>query len=135
MPKSALTTAQLICLNSYLYEKEREVAAQNEKKLTRFRLSRKTLCVCSGRKVLRTSFLSELQDAMLDLGWNFFQLSDGSFGVVWELRTKAWTRLSSKRLRNNVLTDGSLLSKNEEQVDDIYNLCFPEIDDTIEDEE
>lgn len=135
MNRTALATAQLICLNAYFYEKEREETSQCEKKLTRFRLSRKTLCVCCGRKVLRTAFLCELQDAMLDLGWNFFQLSDGSFGVVCELRTKAWTRLSSKRLRSNILVEESLLCKSEEQIDNVYNSYFPEIDDTIEDEE
>ncbi|MBR4633262.1 MAG: hypothetical protein IKO48_08120 [Elusimicrobia bacterium] len=135
MPKSALATAQLICLNSYLYEKELEETKMKEKKLTRFRLSKKTVCVCSDRMVLRAAFLDDLQDAMLGLGWNFFQLSDGSFGVVWEPRSKAWTKLSSKRLKNSILVEGSLLRKSEEQIDSVYNSCFPKIEDAVEDEE
>ena len=135
MIKTVTTAAQLICLNAYLYEKEKNGNGGDEKKVTRFRLSRKTLCVCSGRKILKTSFLNELQEAMLDLGWVIFQLGDGSFGVVKESRAMAWTRLSSKRLKNSGMTEGSLLAKSDDFVDNLYDAIFPETEDEVEDDE
>ncbi|WP_227633122.1 hypothetical protein, partial [Klebsiella pneumoniae] len=60
---SAAHTAKLIVLNAYYYGQEKD------KNISRYKISKNTLRTMSGRNSIRTSFLSELDYELAELGW------------------------------------------------------------------
>lgn len=112
--RDAATTAKLILLNAKLYEDERE------KEITRYRFSRQTLERIAGLKAIRPSFITELEDELAYLGWQFFSLG-GDYGVLNVSKTVTWVKLSSKRLDEQ---ESSLLNASADIVEQKYAEIF-----------
>lgn len=75
--------------------------AQEEKGMTRFRVSELTLKRICGRPRLHAEFLTEMQDWLLRAGWAFF-FADRSFGMIKLEAVESWTRLGSKRIADEL---------------------------------
>jgi hypothetical protein len=112
--RTAATTAKLILLNAKFYEDERE------KEITRYRFSRQTLERIAGLHALRPTFISQLEDELAYLGWQFFSLG-GDYGVLNVSKTVTWVKLSSKRL---VEQESSLLNVSVDIVEQKYAEIF-----------
>jgi hypothetical protein len=87
-------------------EKEKTKARDREKKkdgTTRFRVSELTLKRICCRPRLHPEFLIEMQDRLLRAGWVFF-FADRSYGVIKLEAVESWTRLGSKRIRDQLDT-------------------------------
>jgi hypothetical protein len=69
--------------------------------LSRFRVSELTLKRICCRPRLPDEFLAELQDWMLRAGWALF-FADRSYGVIKLEAVEAWTRVGSKRIRDDL---------------------------------
>lgn len=80
-------------------DQEREIS--EDKGMSRFRVSELTLKRICNRPRLHPEFLLELQDALLRAGWALF-FADRSYGVVKLSAVDNWTRLGSKRIRDEL---------------------------------
>jgi hypothetical protein len=74
---------------------------ERENALSRFRLSELTLKRICCRPRLHSAFFAELQDWMLRAGWALF-FADRSYGVIRLESVEAWTRLGSKRIKDDL---------------------------------
>ncbi len=87
-------------------EKEKTKPRDREKKkdgTTRFRVSDLTLKRICCRPRLHPEFLIEMQDWLLRAGWAFF-FADRSYGMIKLEAVESWTRLGSKRIRDELDT-------------------------------
>jgi|GEM_PF-6749817 len=112
--RSAKATAVLLILNAKIYEQEKE------REVSRYRFTRQTLTKCSCRRVLRNSFLDQLDEELAELGWRFIQL-EFDYAIVDASKVNSWTKLSSKRLREKALltmTDQELIDSYESKYGD-----------------
>lgn len=112
-PNSPRRTALLIILNAKLYELEKE------REITRYRFSVGTLREISKRALLRQSFLSDLEDALAELGWLFIPLGT-EYAVMSLARTETWVKLAWKRLSENKYFD-----LDDDELEETYAEHFP----------
>lgn len=97
---SAAHTAKLIVLNAYFYGKEKD------KSITRYKISKNTLRTMSGRSSIRSSFISELDYELAELGWMLVENHDDDLCFMIMSTTGNWAKLSSRRL-NNLIDEGA----------------------------
>lgn len=97
---SAIHTAKLIVLNAHFYGLEKE------KNITRYKISKNTLRVMSGRSSIRVSFLSELDYELAELGWMLIENHDDDLCFMLMSTTGNWAKLSSRRL-NTLIDEGA----------------------------
>lgn len=100
---SAKTVAQLLIINAHRYAQERE------KEPAPYRLNANTLKFIAGRSRVRQSFLDDLADNLSGLDWAFSQIDDGEFVVIPIVRTQAWAKLNSKRVKDEALENDAEL--------------------------
>lgn len=111
--KNLETIAKLILINGKLYEQERE------KEISRYRFSAQTLRKISGRKVIRQSFLDDLQDELAEIGWYLIRF-ENEYAVIDINKISSWVKLSSKRLVEN-----NIIDLEGDQLDLIFDEKFP----------
>jgi len=121
---SAATTAYLLILMIQRYSDEKDRAVR------RARFSRKTMLRVSGRKTLRESFLSQVNDEMVDIGWTMLTISEG-FAMVHIDVAESWTLIASKRITSEIrdLKSGKL------EEDDILNMLEDDTSDDLSQED
>lgn len=105
-------------------------ASEKGKALSRVRLSRSTLCAISKRKTFRRAFMDELHESLESLGWMFFELPDGGFGLLEASSVAGWTKISSSRISKEV----SAISKGRMSEEELENTLEIDEDDSSDDE-
>jgi hypothetical protein len=105
---TAAQSAIMMIQRAYRY------AQDKEKTVTRVRYGRKTVKLLSGRKKLHLSFISDLEDELLERGWILCQTEE-DFGLIREGSVNKWTKLSASR----VLSDIRECREDEDIFDDL----------------
>lgn len=124
-PRTARATAQLLAMNSKLYEEERN------RQVTRYRFSINTLRMISNRRAIRGTFLTELDDELAELNWLFVRLG-AEFAIIALDKADSWVKLSAKRLRDD---KEQFLAMDDEAIDSIYGERFADDDEDGQDYE
>lgn len=110
-PNSATKAAQILICNALLYELEKE------REVSRYRFSYSTLAFIANRQRLSSKFLTELDDALVELGWSFINMGD-SFAIVKTDKINQWTKLAYKRVEDLVdCSDEEISDKFKELTD------------------
>ena len=104
---SAAHTAKLIVLNAYYYGQEKD------KNISRYKISKNTLRTMPGRNSIRTSFLSELDYELAELGWMLVENHDDDLCFMVMSTTGNWAKLSSRRL-------SALIDEGADSIDEAY---------------
>jgi len=89
-------TARLLLINLQRY------ADEKSKDYSRFRCSKPTLRSICGRAKLYPSFLEELQEEFLQLGWQMFESGDGEFAFIRGDKLVTWPKVGRQRITNSM---------------------------------
>jgi hypothetical protein len=112
---SATATAQALLVNaeSYGVEKDRHVS--------RFRLTKNSLEMISGRALLTPQFLQDTNGALWEMNWSMIVLPDGDFAFIETSKIGVWPRVGWGRL------EAALRASDPEVAIEVeFNKCFPD---------
>lgn len=113
--QTARHTALLIIINIIHYGQEKG------KSVYRARFSEGAIRRMSARQRLREAFIRDLTDELLNLGWCFFCLQDGSgYGIVSTTATDKYPGLGTKRIAEEGFYDMSE-DELEEELNELLN--------------
>lgn len=125
---SSQHTAKAILINLARYSDEKG------KELSRFRMSRDSLRRVSNRRTLRASFVSDVIDAMAQLGWSCVNTetmtSDSELAFIQTPKIEAWPRLGVHRVIKIVRMKKGV-DEIQEIIDDQYNMYYPEPEEDV----
>jgi hypothetical protein len=94
LPTAAEVATLTLCLG-------RDYAEEKGTRLTRFRISTRSLRQISGRSHLRDVFLEDWAAALDQMGWKVICCGDHN-GLIREDAIDGWSRLSSKRIASQL---------------------------------
>jgi|SRR5215469_555746 len=94
LPNAAEAATLTLCLG-------RDYAEEKGTRLTRFRISNRSLREISGRSHLRDVFLEEWAAALDQMGWKVIWCGDHN-GLIRKDAIDGWSRLSSKRIASQL---------------------------------
>lgn len=118
---SAYHTALVLLINAERF------AGDNSKQLSRFRVSKDSLRIASNRKALRETFIAEVVDEMMSLGWSAVDSgsSDTELAFIQTSKISVWPRIGVSRIRK-LVTQKTDLESLQEEIEDIFEELFPE---------
>ncbi|HIF6029339.1 hypothetical protein HJ144_01065 [Vibrio parahaemolyticus] len=69
-----------------------------EKQITRFQLSNKSLSALCGREIITSNFMESLSSEILEHGWCCFQVTSSSYGFLKLATAQNFRRFNSEKL-------------------------------------